>query len=152
LDFDSASSLKQQYAGRHLLHLSDILSWFQVNKSFLLLLKFTYIAGIQQIPILLSLVCTDDILYLVASLILFSKYFRNTCSDKSYDLTIPNSQHPQKKDFTPQYIVFIKEDLIVLYYIDCMMLYMLLYYCTLFCIDVFCSWEKKKKIKKKKKR
>jgi hypothetical protein len=27
------------------------------------------------------------------------------------------------------------------------MLYMLLYYCTLFCIDVFCSWEKKKKNK-----
>ena len=26
-----------------------------------------------------------------------------------------------------------------------MMLYMLLYYCTLFCIDVFCSWEEKKK-------
>jgi hypothetical protein len=25
------------------------------------------------------------------------------------------------------------------YYIDCMMFYMLLYYCTLFCIDVFCS-------------
>jgi hypothetical protein len=25
---------------------------------------------------------------------------------------------------------------------------MLLYYCTLFCIDVFCSWEKKIKIKK----
>jgi hypothetical protein len=35
--------------------------------------------------------------------------------------------------------VFIEEDLIVLYYIDCMMFYMLLYYCTLFCIDVFCS-------------
>jgi hypothetical protein len=32
-----------------------------------------------------------------------------------------------------------------------MMFYMLLYYCTLFCIDVFCSWEKKKKTKKKKK-
>ena len=30
-----------------------------------------------------------------------------------------------------------------------MMFYMLLYYCTLFCIDVFCSWEKKKKKKKK---
>jgi hypothetical protein len=29
---------------------------------------------------------------------------------------------------------------------------MLLYYCTLFCIDVFCSWEKKKKKKKKKKK
>jgi hypothetical protein len=43
------------------------------------------------------------------------------------------------------------DDLIVLYYIDCMMFYMLLYYCTLFCIDVFCSWEKKKKIKKNKK-
>ena len=26
-----------------------------------------------------------------------------------------------------------------------MMFYMLLYYCTLFCIDVFCSWEKKNK-------
>ena len=32
-----------------------------------------------------------------------------------------------------------------------MMFYMLLYYCTLFCIDVFCSWRKKKKKKKKKK-
>ena len=31
----------------------------------------------------------------------------------------------------------LKEDLIALYYIDCMMFYMLLYYCTLFCIDVF---------------
>ena len=30
-------------------------------------------------------------------------------------------------------------NLIVLYYIDCMMFYMLLYYCTVFCIDVFCS-------------
>jgi hypothetical protein len=43
-------------------------------------------------------------------------------------------------------------NLIVLYYIDCMMFYMLLYYCTVFCIDVFCSWEKKKIIKKKKKK
>ena len=44
----------------------------------------------------------------------------------------------------------LKEDLIVLYYIDCMMFYMLLYYCncTLFCIDVFCSWKKKQKTKK----
>ena len=30
-------------------------------------------------------------------------------------------------------------NLIVLYYIDCMMFYMLLYYCNVFCIDVFCS-------------
>ena len=31
-----------------------------------------------------------------------------------------------------------------------MMFYMSLYYCTLFCIDVFCSWEKKRKKKEKK--
>ena len=33
-----------------------------------------------------------------------------------------------------------------------MMFYMLLYYCTLFCIDVFCSCEKESKKKKKKKK
>ena len=31
-----------------------------------------------------------------------------------------------------------------------MMFYMLLYYCTIFCIDVFYSWEKKKKKEKQK--
>ena len=51
LDFYSASSLKQQFTGRHVAPHSDKLFWFRVNQSLLLLLNAECFAEKQQITI-----------------------------------------------------------------------------------------------------
>jgi hypothetical protein len=51
LDFYSASSLKQQSAGRHVAPLGTLF-WFLANQSLLFLLSAACLAEKQQIPIL----------------------------------------------------------------------------------------------------
>ena len=63
LEFDSASSLKQQSAGRYLASLSDILSRFQTDQYLLFLIKAACLAKNQQIPILESLVLLQPMIY-----------------------------------------------------------------------------------------
>ena len=51
LDFYSASWLKQESAGRHVIPNSDTLIWFQSNHSAFLLLNGVCFAEKQQMPI-----------------------------------------------------------------------------------------------------
>jgi len=53
LDFNTASSLEQQFPDRHVTppHL-DILSWFRVNQPWLFLLKVACLAEKKQLPVI----------------------------------------------------------------------------------------------------